>query len=48
MAPIFLHTVYLINLVSGAEDLRERSLRSLVAYLDWAHRLEVDGVIPHG
>ncbi|MHB1006571.1 MAG: deoxyribonuclease IV [Chloroflexota bacterium] len=47
VSPIFLHSVYLINLVSSAEDLRERSLRSLITYLDWAERLEVDGVITH-
>ncbi len=47
VAPVFLHSIYLINLTSAAVALRERSLRSLVAYLDWAHRLGADGVITH-
>lgn len=47
VTPVFLHSVYLINLVSGDELLRERSLRSLTTYLTWAHRLGVEGVITH-
>jgi deoxyribonuclease-4 len=45
--PVFLHTVYLINLVSGDPELRGRSRRSLASYLTWAHRLGADGVITH-
>lgn len=47
VAPVFLHSVYLINLVSSDPVLRERSQRSLATYLTWAHRLEIDGVITH-
>ncbi len=45
--PQFLHSIYLINLASGDEALRERSLRSLVTYLQWADRLGAAGVITH-
>ena len=45
--PVFLHTIYLINLVSATPSLQERSVRSLASYLDWAHRLGVEGVITH-
>ncbi|MHB1132947.1 MAG: deoxyribonuclease IV [Chloroflexota bacterium] len=47
VAPQFLHSIYLINLASGDVLLRERSLRSLVTYLEWAQRLGADGVITH-
>ncbi len=47
LGPVFLHSIYLINLTSAAPALRERSLRSLIAYLDWARRLDADGVITH-
>ena len=47
VAPLFLHTIYLLNFASGDEALRERSLRSLITYLDWADRLGVAGVITH-
>jgi len=47
ITPVFLHSIYLINLASASPALRERSQRSLVTYLDWAQRLGVDGVITH-
>lgn len=47
VAPLFLHTIYLLNFASNDESLRERSLRSLGTYLDWADRLGVAGVITH-
>jgi deoxyribonuclease-4 len=47
VGPQFLHSIYLINLASGDVLLRERSLRSLVTYLEWAERLGADGVITH-
>jgi deoxyribonuclease IV len=45
--PIFLHSVYLINLASANSFIREQSMKSLIAYLEWGHRLHVDGVIAH-
>ncbi|MHB1417746.1 MAG: TIM barrel protein, partial [Chloroflexota bacterium] len=45
--PLFLHTVYLLNLASGKASLRTSSLESLVSYLGWAEKLEADGVITH-
>ncbi len=45
--PVLLHSIYLINLVSADPALRERSAKSLVTYLTWAHRLGAEGVITH-
>lgn len=47
LGPAFFHSVYLINLASDNSDLREKSMLSLVTYLEWADRLGVDGVITH-
>lgn len=44
---VFFHGVYLINLASSDEALAERSMRSLVHYLDLMHRVRGDGVIFH-
>lgn len=45
--PVFAHSVYLINLASASTELRQRSIDSLIAYLTWAQRLDLDGVITH-
>lgn len=45
--PIFLHTIYLVNLASASDTLRKRSIGSLVSYLDWASQLDAAGVVTH-
>lgn len=47
IAPLFLHTIYLINLASGQADLYEKSVQSLKSYLYWADTLGAAGVITH-
>lgn len=47
LGPVYLHSIYLINLVSGDAALRAASRRSLSTYLTWAHRLGAEGVITH-
>lgn len=45
--PFFFHGVYLINLASHDPALLERSVESLVQYLDWGAKLGVEGTIFH-
>ncbi len=45
--PIFFHGVYLINLASQDTALLDRSVESLVQYLEWGAKLGVEGTIFH-
>ena len=45
--PVFFHGVYLINLASQDGALVERSVASLVQYLDWGAKLGAEGTIFH-
>lgn len=45
--PCFFHGVYLINLASLDAALCDRSVDSLVAYLDWGSKLGAEGTIFH-
>lgn len=47
VCPVFIHSSYLINLASADPILRERSMLSLLAGLEWADRLGAFGVITH-
>ena len=45
--PFFFHGVYLINLASQDAALVDRSVQSLVQYLDWGAKLGAEGTIFH-
>ena len=45
--PFFFHGVYLINLASQDAALLNRSVDSLVHYLDWGSKLGAEGTIFH-
>lgn len=45
--PAFIHSSYLINLASSDEELRRKSIGSLISALKWADILGASGVITH-
>lgn len=45
--PLFIHTIYLLNLASPCQELRKRSIDSLVAYMRAAVELGADSVVTH-
>lgn len=47
LEPIYLHTIYLLNLASGSPLLWRRSIESLTDCLVWGHRLGAAGVVTH-
>lgn len=47
IAPVFIHTIYLLNLASPEPALYARSMESLTLALSWAERLGAQGVITH-
>jgi len=47
LEPLFLHSIYLVNLGSPQPALYERSIRSLSHYMAWSERLGAVGVITH-
>jgi len=44
---VFLHAIYLVNLASENADLREKSIESLVHYLEMGERIGAEGTIVH-
>lgn len=47
VSPAYIHSSYLLNFASEDADLRAKSLRSLLAALNWAAKLGAAGVITH-
>jgi deoxyribonuclease IV len=47
LGPNFAHAVYLINLASADPAIREKSVASLSACVEWADRCGLDGVVVH-
>ncbi len=47
IAPVFIHGIYLMNLASPTDSVRERSIEALVDELERAHLLELPWVIIH-
>jgi deoxyribonuclease-4 len=47
LGPNYLHAIYLLNLATPQEDTYLKSIHSLISYLQWAKRLEAQGVIFH-
>ena len=47
LQPLFLHTIYLLNLASNSPPLWRRSVDSLVTCLSWADALGAAGVVTH-
>lgn len=47
IAPAFIHSSYLLNPASPDEAIREKSVQSLLAGLNWAKKLGTAGVITH-
>src|SRR5579859_847196 len=45
--PNFAHAAYLINLASGDELIRQRSIDNLSASLGWAERVGLAGLVVH-
>ncbi len=47
LGPVFLHAIYLINLASPSEELREKSVENLIEHLTVARDLGAAGLIFH-
>ncbi|HEY3079493.1 MAG TPA: deoxyribonuclease IV [Chloroflexota bacterium] len=47
IAPLFFHSIYLLNLASPLPLNVERSVRSIGDHLTWANRLGADGLVIH-
>jgi deoxyribonuclease-4 len=47
ISPIFVHSIYLINLASGNPYILEKSIESLVQYLRFAGEIGAEGVVFH-
>jgi deoxyribonuclease IV len=47
LGPVFLHSVYLINLASPVPESVAKSVRSISDHLHWADRLCADGLVIH-
>lgn len=45
--PLFVHTIYLVNLCSPVSMTHEKSVQSVLSYLEWAEVLGADGVVTH-
>jgi deoxyribonuclease-4 len=44
---VFIHAIYLLNLASSNDDLRERSIQSLCETMALAHAIGAEGVVTH-